>query len=176
MIYDASAEKLHRQFNWTSSISSTCGLVAMTSASHAEGRQFDPGQVYLTIGLYVLQQADALAARPKCPCVCVCGSSELQASHVEQSHIAQGCCPPALDQCRAMEFAPLLVWPDGNAEQPLPAEPHGFRVALTALSSSHLGLLRAKYHVGPASANMSEGRGECRHKHRMRSVSPATCT
>ena len=25
----------------------TCGLVAMTSASHAEGRQFDPGQVYL---------------------------------------------------------------------------------------------------------------------------------
>ena len=25
---------------------STCGLVAMTSASHAEGRQFDPGQVY----------------------------------------------------------------------------------------------------------------------------------
>ena len=25
---------------------STCGLVAMTSASHAEDRQFDPGQVY----------------------------------------------------------------------------------------------------------------------------------
>ena len=25
---------------------STCGLAAMTSASHAEGRQFDPGQVY----------------------------------------------------------------------------------------------------------------------------------
>ena len=25
---------------------STCGLVAMTSASHAEGRQFDPGLVY----------------------------------------------------------------------------------------------------------------------------------
>ena len=24
----------------------TCGLVAMTSASHAEGRHFDPGQVY----------------------------------------------------------------------------------------------------------------------------------
>ena len=24
----------------------TSGLVAMTSASHAEGRQFDPGQVY----------------------------------------------------------------------------------------------------------------------------------
>ena len=24
----------------------TCGLVAMTSAPHAEGRQFDPGQVY----------------------------------------------------------------------------------------------------------------------------------
>ena len=27
---------------------STCGLVAMTSASHAEGCQFDPGQVYWT--------------------------------------------------------------------------------------------------------------------------------
>ena len=25
----------------------TCGLVAMTSAAHAEGRQFDPGQVYI---------------------------------------------------------------------------------------------------------------------------------
>ena len=25
----------------------TSGLVAMTSASHAEGRQFDPGKVYL---------------------------------------------------------------------------------------------------------------------------------
>ena len=27
----------------------TCGLVAMTSASHAEGRQSDPGQVYLRL-------------------------------------------------------------------------------------------------------------------------------
>ena len=27
---------------------STCGLVATTSASHAGGRQFDPGQVYFT--------------------------------------------------------------------------------------------------------------------------------
>ena len=30
-------------------VSGTCGLVAMTSASHAEGRQFDPGQVYLKL-------------------------------------------------------------------------------------------------------------------------------
>ena len=29
----------------------TCGLVAMTSASHAEGRQFDPGQVYMPMSL-----------------------------------------------------------------------------------------------------------------------------
>ena len=28
-------------------LNSTCGLVAMTSAQHAEGRQFDPGQVYV---------------------------------------------------------------------------------------------------------------------------------
>ena len=27
----------------------TCGLVAMTSAPHAEGRQFDPGQVYFLV-------------------------------------------------------------------------------------------------------------------------------
>ena len=30
----------------TATPSSTCGLVAMTSAPHAEGPQFDPGQVY----------------------------------------------------------------------------------------------------------------------------------
>ena len=29
-------------------VTSTHGLVAMTSASHAEGRQFDPGWVYIT--------------------------------------------------------------------------------------------------------------------------------
>ena len=29
----------------------SCGLVAMTSASHAEGRQFDPGQVYFSLGV-----------------------------------------------------------------------------------------------------------------------------
>ena len=27
----------------------TCGLVAMTSAQHTEGRQFDPGQVYACV-------------------------------------------------------------------------------------------------------------------------------
>ena len=26
-----------------------CGLVAMMSAPHAEGRQFDPGQVYVAV-------------------------------------------------------------------------------------------------------------------------------
>ena len=30
----------------SSSATEHCGLVAMTSASHAEGRQLDPGQVY----------------------------------------------------------------------------------------------------------------------------------
>ena len=40
---------------------STCGLVAMTSVSHAEGRQFDPGQVYWSVPtLY------ALLYRPPC--------------------------------------------------------------------------------------------------------------
>jgi hypothetical protein len=35
-----------RRYQARSKLRSTCGLVAMTSASHAEGRQFDPGQVY----------------------------------------------------------------------------------------------------------------------------------
>ncbi len=33
-------------FNGLSHLNGTSGLVAMTSASHAEGRQFDPGLVY----------------------------------------------------------------------------------------------------------------------------------
>ena len=44
----------------------TCGLVAMTSASHAEGRQFDPGQVYdrlcLARALFLLRSARWLRA------------------------------------------------------------------------------------------------------------------
>ena len=43
----ACLEKLRRINAWTYCRSSTCGLVAMTSASHAEGRQFDPGQVHV---------------------------------------------------------------------------------------------------------------------------------
>ena len=38
-----------RSFILTLIESSTCGLVAMTSTSHAEGRQFDPGQVYFWV-------------------------------------------------------------------------------------------------------------------------------
>ena len=34
----------------------TCGLVAMTLASHAEGRRFDPGQVYSWYNLFSLAQ------------------------------------------------------------------------------------------------------------------------
>ena len=80
MIYAASSEKLRPQFVWTSSKSSTCGLVAMTSASHAEGRQFDPGQVYLHSDLHEFRQADALAFQPKCSCVRECGGPELRAA------------------------------------------------------------------------------------------------
>ena len=38
----------------------TCGLVAMTSASHAEGRQFDPGQVYFSISNRLASQQASL--------------------------------------------------------------------------------------------------------------------
>ena len=41
-----------RPLSRPSMYNSTCGLVAMTSASHAEGRQFNPGWVYF---LSVLQ-------------------------------------------------------------------------------------------------------------------------
>ena len=40
-------------------LSSTCGLVSMTTASHAEGRQFDPGQVYELS--YVTRRAQSTA-------------------------------------------------------------------------------------------------------------------
>ena len=42
---------------------STCGLVAMTSASHAEGRQFDPGQVYMSMSLVKAQGATRSSAQ-----------------------------------------------------------------------------------------------------------------
>ena len=38
--------KLAEYVAWLPLAQGTCGLVAMTSASHAEGHQFDPGQVY----------------------------------------------------------------------------------------------------------------------------------
>ena len=40
------AQEIPRFFNGLSHLNGTSGLVAMTSASHAEGRQFDPGLVY----------------------------------------------------------------------------------------------------------------------------------
>ena len=40
---------------------STCGLVAITSASHAEGRQFDPGQVYVRSPVCALHRHDPAA-------------------------------------------------------------------------------------------------------------------
>jgi hypothetical protein len=43
------AQALCRKLAINAYIMRTCGLVAMTSVSHAEGRQFDPGQVYFTI-------------------------------------------------------------------------------------------------------------------------------
>ena len=48
--------------------SSTCGLVAMTSASHAEGRQFDPGQVYSYLGKQTEARNQAIGASlgPSC--------------------------------------------------------------------------------------------------------------
>ena len=42
-------EIMRLYFLWDFLRIGTCGLVAMTSASHAEGRQFDPGQVYFEV-------------------------------------------------------------------------------------------------------------------------------
>ena len=43
----------------------TCGLVAMTSASHAECRQFDPGQVYPQINQASYPPLFLMQTRPK---------------------------------------------------------------------------------------------------------------
>ena len=40
------ARRNYQFFNGLYYLNGTSGLVAMTSASHAEGRQFDPGLVY----------------------------------------------------------------------------------------------------------------------------------
>ena len=42
---------------------STCGLVAMTSTSHAEGPQFDPGQVYRVIEIVGAHGTNSLLRR-----------------------------------------------------------------------------------------------------------------
>ena len=43
------AQEIPKFFNGLSHLNGTSGLVAMTSASHAEGRQFDPGLVYFAL-------------------------------------------------------------------------------------------------------------------------------
>ena len=54
----------------------TCGLVAMTSASHAEGRQFDPGQVYAQARAVSNACACGLAVRPNLAATSKCASRE----------------------------------------------------------------------------------------------------
>ena len=61
---------------------STCGLVAMTSPSHGEGRQFDPGQVYIH-NYRPIKTANFVAPKAKCmhyrqdpPCVDPAGSDD----------------------------------------------------------------------------------------------------
>ena len=57
---------------WRLGCHGTCGLVAMTSASHAEGRQFDPGQVYRLLPMGRM----ALRVRLARLRVCVCGCGQ----------------------------------------------------------------------------------------------------
>ena len=45
----------------------TSGLVAMTSASHAEGRQFDPGLVYLACRAFQTSSHTTEAPRASAP-------------------------------------------------------------------------------------------------------------
>ena len=71
---------------------STCGLVAMTSASHAEGRQFDPGQVYIPYGLWqgscvsskhALQMQGKRQARSAAQCGHLCGRPKSSCKELE---------------------------------------------------------------------------------------------
>ncbi len=54
----------------------TCGLVAMTSASHAEGRQFDPGQVYAQARAVSNACACGLAVRPNLAATSKCAAGK----------------------------------------------------------------------------------------------------
>ena len=70
---------------------STCGLVAMTSASHAKGRQFDPGQVYFMLQNVIPSSADdthllvhsrAVDAQVLPPVLPACFAGVIQLRHV----------------------------------------------------------------------------------------------
>ena len=67
----------------------TSGLMAMTSASHAEGRQFDPGLVYFT--LYYAAACIALAFAHAL-------FSRLPIGRTSQS--SEKCIPPVMIQAR----------------------------------------------------------------------------
>ena len=75
----------------------TCGLVAMTSASHAEGRQFDPGQVYFCIRALHRNDAQGWCVAC-CPCLAlpILPKAPLEQGPVEPS-TAQWC--PRISRC-----------------------------------------------------------------------------
>ena len=72
----------------------TCGLVAMTSASHAEGRQFDPGQVYIMSLVQAPRAREALESNSlallKLCCSCKFSPQALEASVSTVAILAQG--------------------------------------------------------------------------------------
>ena len=79
---------------WKQPCRSTCGLVAMTSASHAEGRQFDPGQVYLRT--LIPASLPPPAGRRHCGHVIACAPRSQACEPCRE-----GVCAVQLHQCQA---------------------------------------------------------------------------
>ena len=107
-------------FVWTMEIQGTCGLVAMTSASHAEGRQFDPGQEYVPIRVFLIAGLPLL---------------RLQIS----------ACIPVIHVLAAQRHA-LKMWPGSSL--PCPAKSPGLDAlpGIDCLASSPLSIIAFHWH------------------------------
>ena len=99
---------------------STCGPVAMTSASQAEGRQFDPGQVYVPIRVFLIAGLPLL---------------RLQIS----------ACIPVIHVLAAQRHA-LKMWPGSSL--PCPAKSPGLDAlpGIDCLASSPLSIIAFHWH------------------------------
>ena len=95
----------------------------------------------------------------------ICQNSTSTNGHAELSGCAHQMSGPESAPLTLIGDAGLVWYKDARCDSqgdfnPCRLCPMDFGyINLTALSSSHLSLLRAKHHIGPASPNKCEGRG-----------------